>query len=274
MRVSKANPCAICKHPDWCTFEPHHQMICCMRVQSGRPAKNGGWIHKTGNAVHYDKKYHVERAPAVYLNATALLSKWVSLYGPIRKPPAKELGVSINSLELLYCTPTPRPGVWAFPMRDERGQYIGIRMRADNGAKWAEPGSKNGLFIPMSGPPDLIYIVEGPTDAAAMLTMGMWALGRPSCSACVDMTVRWFNNNRSVKRAVIVADVDFDKERPNGDHYNPGIDGAKTLQIHLPVPSVIVTIPAKDPREFLLQGGTRQVLDNIVSQLVWHRPKL
>src|SRR5262249_14454428 len=44
-RATKAFRCAVCDHPDWCTYCNELQSWCCMRVQSMRPAKNGGWWH-------------------------------------------------------------------------------------------------------------------------------------------------------------------------------------------------------------------------------------
>lgn len=181
--------------------------------------------------------------------------------------------MSHNSLQLLRCQVGPKPGIWAFPMMNDMGVPIGIRLRADNGSKWAEPGSHAGIFLPTTPPPDTVYIVEGPTDTASMLTMGLWALGRPSCSGGIPLIQGWLKRNRSVKRVVIVADTDQDKVTPEGAVYNPGIRGAKTLQEHLPVRSVIVTLPAKDPRDFLLAGGTVTMVTSMVNQLVWSNPQ-
>ena len=42
-RVSKASPCPQCGKPDWCTVGDYG--VVCMRVQSAKPVKNGGWFH-------------------------------------------------------------------------------------------------------------------------------------------------------------------------------------------------------------------------------------
>ena len=42
-RVSKADPCPQCGKPDWCTVGDYG--VVCMRVQSAKAVKNGGWFH-------------------------------------------------------------------------------------------------------------------------------------------------------------------------------------------------------------------------------------
>ena len=46
-RVSKLNPCPVCKKADWCRVFADG-WVECMRVQSDRPAKSGGWMHSQG----------------------------------------------------------------------------------------------------------------------------------------------------------------------------------------------------------------------------------
>jgi len=49
-RVTKADPCEVCDHPDWCRrFEDGYTE--CMRVENGRPTRSGGWLHWTGSGV-------------------------------------------------------------------------------------------------------------------------------------------------------------------------------------------------------------------------------
>lgn len=251
------------------------KFIVCMRVQSSRPKELGsgetGWLHPVDPNYKPPPQRQVQRERP-NLNAWETLKRWNSMGIPLAEP-AKKLGVTVHSLTLLGCTLTPKRNALAFPMFDDAENYIGIRIRTNDGQKFAEPGSRAGLFIPASVPDNTIYVVEGPTDTAAMLTIGLWAIGRPSCSGGIPLLQGWLKRNRSVRRVVILADVDQDKFTPDGQVFNPGIRGAKTLQEHLPVPSVIVTLPAKDPRDFLHAGGTATMVANIVNQLVWHQPK-
>lgn len=44
-RVTKKRPCRVCAHPDWCGISPDGALAVCMRVESMKSARNGGWIH-------------------------------------------------------------------------------------------------------------------------------------------------------------------------------------------------------------------------------------
>lgn len=136
------------------------------------------------------------------------------------------------------------------PMFDRpAGQVIGVRVRADDGRKWAITGSHNGLFLPTtfldSGP---LYAPEGLTDSAALAGLGFDVLGRPAC-----------NGGRVLVRAaakisgravVVVSDRDA-----------PGVAGAHQLASELKRDGVrvrVITPPgAKDIREWVADGAGR-----------------
>jgi len=49
-RVTKADPCDVCDHADWCRrFDDGYSE--CMRVENARPTRSGGWLHWTGSSV-------------------------------------------------------------------------------------------------------------------------------------------------------------------------------------------------------------------------------
>jgi len=85
---------------------------------------------------------------------------------------------------------------------------IGIRFRSDAGKKWSARGGREGLFAPISLRGDgTLFLCEGPTDCAALLGLGLEAVGRPSCAGGVALlsdVVR----SRLPERVVIVADRD------------------------------------------------------------------
>jgi 5S rRNA maturation endonuclease (ribonuclease M5) len=199
-----------------------------------------------------------EERPTPILNVAERLASW-------RKEPtdrnlsafAALLGVTNASLEMLECTRTPYYKTWAFPMRTGANGLTGIRLRNEKGEKWAERGSHQGLFIPQTKPQGTVLIVEGPTDTAAALTMGYFALGRPSCCGGIE-DLKLAVLKLKIKRVVIVADLD-----------DPGLRGAKTLAEHLPVPSAIMVCPVKDLRKFLNQGGNREMMEAIINTLLW-----
>jgi 5S rRNA maturation endonuclease (ribonuclease M5) len=148
-------------------------------------------------------------------------------------------------------------------MRDPNRKVIGIRLRNVEGRKWAVKGSRQGLFIPTVYPFDFdgtLYIVEGPTDLAAALTLGLYALGRPACLGQEEMILQ-FIRAQKVRRLVIVTDND-----------EPGLRGAAKLQSVLPVLSCIHVPPAKDIREFLNLGGRWPMIEACIKDTVWTSP--
>jgi len=258
-RVTKADPCRICGKPDWCTASEIG--FCCMRMDSGRPMKNGGWLHKLDGSTPFIPRTYVEQ-DEVHLNVEERLAQWRSnRKTPIPVHPLSAmLGVTSRSLEVLDCCKAPQYRTWAFPMRAGDNSYTGIRLRNEDGEKWAEKGSKQGLFIPQCPSDPMALICEGPTDTAAALTMNYFAIGRPSCLGCVDHLVLAIKR-LNIRRAVIVSDLD-----------DAGLRGAKTLAEHLPIDTTILLCPAKDLRTFLNNGGNKEMLDAVINQQVWRKP--
>lgn len=191
---------------------------------------------------------------------------------------AHKLGVTAYSLKSMGVGLRDR-NTWAFPMRNAANDIIGIRLRTDSGLKFCEPGSHNGLFIPQvesifgtAASPHTVFLPEGPTDTAAALTLGLYAIGRPSSNGGIYELVAAIKRRR-FKRAVIIADNDDDKKRPNSEHhFNPGFDGAKTLMEHLPVPSCVLPLPSKDIRKYVETGGTIELVEALISQAIWSKP--
>ncbi len=167
---------------------------------------------------------------------------------------AFELGVSAASLMALGCAWAAPYQAWAFPMKDSRQNTVGIRLRAKDGRKWAVKGSKEGLFYKDLAKRRTTFVCEGPTDAAAGLTLDLNIVGRPSCQGAVKEIVKLIDAIES-KDVVIISDNDA-----------PGMAGSERLQSHLNVPYREVLLPCKDLRNFLILGGTRKLLESIASK--------
>jgi hypothetical protein len=227
-----------------------------MRVESDRPTANGGWLHRTGELRPYVPIRRVERP---VLDFHGMWKGWVSRTDPYHLDGfAMSLGLDTDCLRSLGCAWTGK--AWAFPMKNAEARIIGIRLRDDQGRKWAVTGSKQGLFIPEGEPKDVLYILEGPTDTAAALTLGLHAIGRPSCMGCEEMAKAYVRRHR-VRRIVIVTDNDA-----------PGLRGAERLKASMPVLNCTYSPPCKDLREFVLRGGSRQLLEASLKDLVWQTP--
>ncbi|GIW96965.1 MAG: DNA primase [Pirellulaceae bacterium] len=162
---------------------------------------------------------------------------------------ADRLGVSADALTRLGmgCRPD---GVTAWPMRDASGDIIGIRLRDATGRKWAERGSRAGLFFDPGMQRrrlERVYIVEGPTDTAALLTVGLDAIGLPSASGCFNELVKLLRRLRPGEVA-IVADAD-EAGRSSAERL------AHLLVLLAPV-RVIVPAIGKDARAWVNAGAT------------------
>jgi len=139
---------------------------------------------------------------------------------------AEKLTVSVNSLRQLGAAWAAKYRAWAFPMADADGVILGIRLRAETGRKWAVRGSHQGLFLPEGGLGEQVnevIVCEGPTDTAALLTLGLSAVGRPSCSGGGRLLLPLLAG----RHVIILADRDAPKVRPDGTTWNPGWQGAQ-----------------------------------------------
>lgn len=226
-----------------------------MRVESHRPMRNGGWFHADESKAPTLIARRREAAPRLS-HPARLLASW-SRYthsGQVQAF-ALALGVSTAALTALGAAWCRARDAWAFPMRDAEGKVVGIRVRTPGGAKKAVIGSTQGLFYPADfAPADDVFIVEGPTDAAAALSLGFSAIGRPSCSGGADL-VRDLLGRVRPARAVIIADDDA-----------PGRRGALRLADHIQSPSITLALPAKDFREFVRAGATAALVRQMLQQ--------
>lgn len=274
--VTKQNPCPICRREDWCTLGDF--AVLCQREPSDHPFVKGGWFHAYTDS-RAPKFIPPKRDVAPPLaNAEELALKWYEKTpeSQLIQHAQQHLGIASFALDCLLAGYSPEHKAWSFPMRDGDNKIIGIRLRNEQGDKWAVKGSRQGLFIPTYfefQSPDsdhsICYVTEGPTDCAACLSIGLYSIGRPSCNANADQ-LKIALKNHKIRRVVIIADND-DKRRPDGRQWSPGIDGAKALGSALKMPHVIWIPPCKDVREFVRQGGTRQQIESAIKKQIWKR---
>jgi hypothetical protein len=242
-----------------------------MRVANDHPhtCKDGsvGYIHRF-DGDRPKPEYRPKPKPEVHIEAEPMMERWRKrTEGSWFAKLADNLGVSASSLMELRAAWAQEHRAWAFPMRDGQGRVVGIRLRTMEGAKFAVRGSKQGIFLPYLNPESVAYIVEGPTNCAAGLTLGLFTVGRPSCSGGLYDLKSAFQR-LGVDRAVIIADNDEDKEM-GGRTFNPGLDGAESLARTLCIPCATIMLPTKDIRSFLGAGGTSEYLETIVKSCVW-----
>ena len=186
---AKASPCPQCGKPDWCTVGDYG--VVCMRVQSARAVKNGGWFHAFGAAGGRPLPPPPPRRQAPAINATALHRAWLASTTPEAVAAfAASLGLSEASLAAVGAAWAPPHSAWAFPMCDGYGNVIGIRLRNERG-KFAVRGSRQGIFLAAVAAQKTLFVCEGPTDTAAAVELGLFAAGRPNC-CCGGLEVRTY----------------------------------------------------------------------------------
>lgn len=278
IRTSKRQRCPICDRPDWCSISDDGAVVHCMRDASEWACISGGWFHRMdAPRAPTPKREWVE--PATTFAATPLIERWMaSTPTDAYERLASNLGVTADSLRRMSAAWAGEHGAWAFPMTGATNTWCGIRLRDEAGAKWAVRGTRTGLFIPHDLTAETpLFLVEGPTEVAAMLTWGLDAVGRPSCSDG-DVLVKKLVDKWPTD-VIVVADLDAPKHRPDGTIFYPGQDGAIKLANYIRSHrrKLVVICPPdglKDCRQWLNAGGSRRnVMDMVQSKRDWRIAK-
>jgi len=231
-------------------------------AESERRLGNGGWLHRLGRDM-LGAPMRMRPAPVKrrYLSSDSVGSSWARFAFSTRDEQiaelAKRLGVTPDSLRAVgACWAWPHEA-WGFPMFDGKEEFSGIRLRSDDAEKWALRGSRQGIFLPDMEVQEEALVVEGPTDAAAAVSLGFYVIGRPSCTGGAR-EIATLCRRRGVKRLSVLADND-----------GPGIRGAKSLCGQVRVRARVIVLPAKDLREWLRHGATRRAVEACLAAHGW-----
>lgn len=264
LRVNRSRRCPICDHADWCMVATDGSAAICPRTTSDKKAGEAGYLHRlielpNRHQVFTKSVRLISPVPGMGEKAKNLVQE----VDHIRLAShADQLGVTLDSLAALSIGWSQRFEAWSFPMSDANGKVIGIRLRKDDGGKFAIPGSKEGLFIPFARQiaEQSLLITEGPTDAAALWSLGFrHIIGRPSCAGGVRLLCE-IARQRKPREVVIIADAD-----------RPGQLGANSLakSLILYVPSIRIISPPdciKDVRAWKRAGTNQQDILQAINQ--------
>lgn len=162
-----------------------------------------------------------------------------------------------EGLVMLEAGWSAKKSAYTFPMRDSKGRVIGIRLRYPSGSKSSVKTSRNGLFFsPSFDPKQRVFVTEGPTDTAALLGLGLQAVGRPSCNSGGAALSQLLGYGAKV---VVVADCD-----------KPGRDGANkiaaTLKRTCRTIKVIEPLRGSDACDWVADGATADVVNCVADQ--------
>ncbi len=147
-----------------------------------------------------------------------------------------------------------------FPERDGTKRIVGLVCRRSDGSRKCLPGSVRGITIPMPFNPDdgPIYLAEGATDTAALLSVGLNAIGRPAArtSHAVQQFLIDLLADYPDRELVVIGDND-----KLVDGIRAGAEGASKLaeRLNSSLPnSVLWALPKtefKDIREQITRGA-------------------
>lgn len=213
IRATRAAPCPVCEKPKYCTWSADGTVVYCMYTESDKPKESGaglGWIHFIGDGTvpktrHYKPAKKTPR-PRIDWGARVDAMFNANHAGPMRQRLARQLGVSVRSLVQLRVGWGVTAGgseFSAWPERTPNGKYCGVVTRFDDGSKYMLKGSKHGLYYAGDwdkgeGP---VLIPEGGSDTAALLTLGISAIGRFAATGGADLLAAML---RRCKRPLLV----------------------------------------------------------------------
>lgn len=182
---------------------------------------------------------------------------------------ADTLGVTVDSLVAIRTG--WHKGAYSFPEVDSHGKTVGITFRSETGRKWCETGSERAVVLPSRRlPGTAVYVVEGASDTAAMLSRHHNAVGRPSNCGGVD-TLRAVLPRYYAGCQVVVMGENDQKARDTREDWPcghcgtcmlcwPGLAGARIVAEGLRQCGVVCSVAmppsgTKDLRDMFRVGG-------------------
>ena len=220
VRASKARPCRVCEKPDNCEAlrVDDGWLVYCGRVSEGAIRQNDGgqWLHKVAD----DSVIRIReprREPEPPQRAKKSAAYWADLVrfceecgkGRLTNL-ADTLGVSVKSLRRLHVGYSVQQEAGMFAERNAAGEFVGINRRFGNGEKKRSAGGESGLTFADDwdagdGP---LLLVEGGSDVAACLTMGLNAVGRPSNTGGVKLLGELLANVPRTRTVIVIGERD------------------------------------------------------------------
>ncbi len=223
--VTKSEPCKVCGRSTWCQKSADGVVGHCMRNDEGafKLVESGGSMHRLTERPQPQQPRRVQ-PKRKRLSDNELHAKWAPQARHLWKGAdaavarlARHLGVASWALRGLLVGYGELAGsiCWSFPEWNSEGQIVGINRRLvapiDGENKRCAPGSRRGLTYThgWDNPPGPIHIVEGGSDTAAGLTLGLCVIGRPSnVGGIVYLSDMLRYRMMSGRRIVVFAELD------------------------------------------------------------------
>lgn len=181
-RVTRENPCPVCGKDTWCTVSAG--AVHCMRKESDKTCETGGWIHVMEAPLPPPKKEQKK----LTISEVGLVVDSAFRHPRAeskRSEIAAQLGVSSQVLRNLKVgaglDDYRKQWFTSWPERGPDGRYVGMVRRYPDGAKKTYPGTTHGLIYADGWRRGkVLFLPEGGSDTAAILSLGLSAIGRPS----------------------------------------------------------------------------------------------
>lgn len=264
VRVTSGIPCPRCGAAKWCVIHTTGEWGVCQRVESDWRYGAAGWRYEIDDKLELPATE--EREDSALHDFEALTADYSAVLSTGRRDQlARQWGVSDSALARLRVGWDFNRQCYSLPMRNGENGVIGIQFRSLAGRKWALSGSQLGLFVPVDrGVVRLLFIAEGASDCAALLSSGLEAVGRPNAN-CGSFFIREHLRFTPLEGLIIVAD---------NDPHAQGIRGAKQLADEFLGAAVIRPVRHKDAREAIAAGGGATEISHAVaggSNHFWER---
>ncbi|TWT40190.1 hypothetical protein KOR42_49320 [Thalassoglobus neptunius] len=265
-RVTAERCCPVCRKPDWCLVSRDGGAAICPRVSEGAVKDLGeaGYLHLLSEQRGWTPAPRVQSVsvPEPTPPPPARLSETLAQFANCAElglpELAEQLGLSIEVLRRLNVGYCKYERCWSFPERDGSGTVIGLQKRYRNGEKRRLTGTRAGLTYPddwdtETGP---MLLVEGASDTAAGMLLGLSVVGRPSNRGGVKFLGEMLSTFPEHRETVVLGERD---QKPSG--LWPGKDGAISTATKLakllqrPIGWSLPPDGCKDLREWLNQHG-------------------
>ena len=230
IRVSRERPCPVCGKPDWCLVSPDGRAAICPRTSKGslRDLGEAGFLHRLDGSSSIERdtwslpRPYQPKQP--FRDWERYTQSCLRDAGAARALLAKTLGVAESALARLQVGFDRTEQCWTVPERDADGKVIGINRRFPDGSKKRTAGSQCGLTYALDwdtghGP---VFLVEGASDTAALMTLGLAVIGRPSNTGGVALLTDLLTDFPRDRGIFVLGERD---QKPSGAW--PGKEGAE-----------------------------------------------
>lgn len=276
--VTAKNPCPVCGGTDWCAWAESGRLKCDRNdvappgmVRMSKKGSGGIFRFADDRRTPAPRPKRAKPTGVPSFNGDKEQVRFLRALDPgQRQALADQLGVADSALKSIGCgwatnavlkrlkawgkDWSSRPdGAFTFPERDGSGRIVGFSLRPEGlgkGAFSSELGAHRGIVVPhnLADLPDPVLVVEGASDVAACLSMGLAAVGRPSNASGTDHLAELLRG----RRTTVLGENDC---KPDGTW--PGRDGAISVsqglaeRWDLAVPYGLPSNDSKDVRSWL-----------------------